>query len=66
MDKKIVIEITDAQKPPKVTVGGKEIEVADIEYYYETESNIHCGEHGLLVSYSNNEKNQFDKIGFEK
>lgn len=66
MENKIVIEITDSNKPPKVTIDGKEVKVKDIAYHYESESDIHYGAHELLASIANDEKKQFDKIGFEK
>src|SRR5690625_6806861 len=35
---KIIIEITGANEPPKVTIGGQEVAVKGLEYYFETDT----------------------------
>jgi len=62
---KIIIEITGANEPPKVTIGGQEVAVKGLEYYFETDTDT-PGINEFLVTYHQDGRRQFDKIGFEK
>lgn len=66
MGNKIVIEITDANTPPKVTLNGEKIEIKEIVYCYDTATPYDFGQHELLLTYANKGKKQLDKLGFEK
>lgn len=44
MKEKIVIELTDANTPPRVTVDGEKVKVISLDYHYETSTHEGTGE----------------------
>lgn len=62
---KVIIELTEADKPPKVFIKGKRVPVNSLELNYKTDTEVR-GEHDFHLIYVDEKEKMFKRTGFKK